>query len=816
MDVVSNCALPVASVVWQPRPAMWMLTVVCKATFLLRPGEAALAREQEPPHEDDQHWHNDARRSLRAACDLIPVKPWADVVLVGHAFAPGGEPMRSLIARLSVGEVDKSIAVFCDRAFGHDGTIYEGQKFSRMPLLYERAAGGPDTVNPVGLRPGMQDAQGRFMVPNLQPPGVKVTSRSDFIAPIGFGPLAPTWPSRREKLGRKGAPGSLRDWYKQPLPEDVDFSCFNHAPQDQQIKELREDARIALENLHAEHPRLVTSLPGVRPRAVLERAMGAAQPLTFRCDTLWIDTDRSVCMLTWRAQVPIEHPQERGRVLVELAPEGAGAGWPGGAMGRAPVASQPRGGEVAETAVPLAPSPEAESVVGTMAPGIVPPADMVLPFAPSGHAPHAPSFGAPPAQSSPRPPSQSSSGWGGAAPPAVSAPPGSVPPGSVPPGSVPPGSAPSLSQSSPSWVMGAPPAPPPPPSRRTRTGSEDSDVFFAPTPPPPPRVVAPVPVDAIPPARESNPWAAEQRSGHPAPPMTVGQLAAHVVSPEVSKVEPASAARSAPAAMSRLEVGTALQFIWYDPEEVPRIRRKPAFQQILRGLEDKPLDAEVDDPAIVRDPMAVEDRREVFEVLTRGEAAEEAELSRALERAVREDGKFVPPLALLAGELHFPFDELERLKATMTTAATFAAGDEVLSAAVEEARGFLSMPHLLSPSAVTEGFTKRIEDAFARVKRSVPQGYLGEQAERVLLERRCYQQRAVFGAVHLRALLQVDGSSRPVPAYLPEDLAKKLPMQARFRAKLIATLELQEDQYEMHPAALRVTALGRLMAAPRA
>ncbi|KYF84491.1 hypothetical protein BE17_52965 [Sorangium cellulosum] len=787
---------------------MWMLTVVCKATFLMRPGEAALAREQEPPHEDDQHWHNDARRSLRAACDLVPVKPWADVVLVGHAFAPGGEPVRSLIARLSVGEVDKSVAVFCDRAFGPDGSLHEGQRFSRLPLVYERAAGGPDTANPVGLRPGMQDAHGRVMVPNLQPPGVKVTSRADFIAPIGFGPLAPTWPSRREKLGRKGAQGSLRDWYKQPLPEDIDFSCFNHAPQDQQLKELRDDARIALENLHAEHPRLVMSLPGVRPRATLERAKGAAQPLTMRCDTLWIDTDRSVCTLTWRAQVPIEHPQERGRVLVELAQAGAGAGWSGGATGRAQMASQPRGLDVAETAVPQAPSSEDEGFGGTMAPGVVPPAELALPFAPAGHAPHAPSFGAPPAQSSPRPLSQSSSGWGAAAGGSAAAPPAAP---------APPGSAPSLGQSSPSWGAGALPVSPPP-SRRTRTGSEDSDVFLAPSPPPPPpRVVAPGPVVPLPPARESSPWTVEPRAGQP-PPMTVGQRAAHVASPEAPQLEPAPApaVHSSSSATPRIEAGAALQFIWYDPEEVPRIRRKSAFQRILRELEGRPLDAEVDDPAIAKDPMAVEDRREVFEVLARGEAADEAGLSGALERAVREDGKFVPPLLLLSGELHLPFDELERLKATMTTAAMFAAGDEALSAAVEEAKSFLNMPHLLSPPAVAEGFTKRIEDAFARAKRSVPPGYLGEQAERVLLERRCYQRRAVFGAAHLRALLQVGGSSRPAPAYLPEDVAKKLPMQARFRARVLASLELQEDQYEAHPAALRVTALGRVVGAPRA
>jgi hypothetical protein len=190
-------------------------------------------------------------------------------------------------------------------------------------------------------------------------------------------------------------------------------------------------------------------------------------------------------------------------------------------------------------------------------------------------------------------------------------------------------------------------------------------------------------------------------------------------------------------------------------------------------------------------------------------------LNAALEAAVRDDGKFVSPLLLVAGELHFHFDELETLKATVTTAAPFAAGDELLSSAIEDARRFLSAPHLLSPPVVTEGVTKRIEEAFGRVKRAVGQGYLEEQTERVLLEKRFYQRREVFGATYLRALLQLGSSSRLVPAYLPEGLAKKLPMFARFRARLLAELCLQEDQYEAHPGALRVTALVRVMAAPR-
>jgi hypothetical protein len=53
-----------------------------------------------------------------------------------------------------------------------------------------------------------------------------------------------------------------------------------------------------------------------------------------------------------------------------------------------------------------------------------------------------------------------------------------------------------------------------------------------------------------------------------------------------------------------------------------------------------------------------------------------------------------------------------------------------------------------------------------------------------------------------------------VPVYLPEAAAKKLPLYQRFKARLIAEVQLAVDQYETHPAALRVLAVGRLVPAP--
>jgi hypothetical protein len=304
-----------------------VLTVVVKATYAIQPVESALAREQEYPNEDDNHWNDDDARSLYSPSDLVPFKPRADVMLVGHAFAPRKEPVRSLVARLVVGEVNKAVEVFGERAWTHDGMLREGPRFVKMPLRYERASGGLDTANPVGMPPeGREDSFGNVPIPNLQPPGMLLAAPGEFIEPTGFGPIAPRWPARAEKLGRHAATWQQGAW-DQPVPEDIDPGYFMAGPRDQQVEQLRPNERIVLENLHPDHARLVTSLPGLAPQAFVERRGAAQHELSLTCDTLWIDTDRSICTATWRGQLPLDHPQQPGRVLIGLAEPGKRLSW---------------------------------------------------------------------------------------------------------------------------------------------------------------------------------------------------------------------------------------------------------------------------------------------------------------------------------------------------------------------------------------------------------------------------------------------------------------------------------------------------------
>ncbi len=373
MDVVSTCPLRVASMVWQPRAGAWALTVVCKATFQLQPGVSPLAELQEAPADDEGHWDGDEARSLRVPCDLVPFKARAEVMLVGHAFAPGGQPARRLVARLAAGAVDKAIEVWCDRIFWQDGQLLEGQPFTRMPLRHERAAGGPD--NPVGMRfDAPPDAHGAVPVPNLQPPGLRVSRRGDTFAPVAFGPVAAGWPGRAGKLGRHAPGWSHARWRERPLPADLDRAYFNAAPPDQQVAAIEPSLRLVLEHLHPEHPRLETELPGVQPLARMTAGGRAGEEIALVADTLWIDTDRGLATVVWRGRVPLGHAAEEGQVTVSM--EGAASAGDVGVTLQVRQEGEPRG-----PALPFAPEEEMPRPAATLLGGR--PGAKPLPFGPA-------------------------------------------------------------------------------------------------------------------------------------------------------------------------------------------------------------------------------------------------------------------------------------------------------------------------------------------------------------------------------------------------------------------------------------------------
>ena len=907
MDVVSLCPFRVGSLLWQPQRGSWNLTVVCKATYDLLPVESRLADEQEYPSEDDNHWNDDDARSLYLPSDLAPFKVRADVMLVGHAFAPGGQPVRSVVARLIVGDVDKAIEVHLDRWWTQDGLLREGSRFSKMPLRYERAAGGPDTSNPVGIRADARpDLYGQTTVANLQQPGMLLADRSDFIEPIGFGPIAPGWPSRRDKLGRHAASFTQTGWQNEPLPPDIDQSYFNAAPRDQQTASLRDNERIILENLHPQHPRLLTSLPGVRPRAFIDRRGAAPQELAMAADTLWIDTDRSLCTLTWRTRVAVEGPTQSGRVVIGMEMVGQRLTFADLERRNAEVIEIDSAELIdQETAdVPALQAQRPAEPGRTARPGLPPPRPSA---GPPPSKPDAPPSDREPGARRPRPNSSTLSmpiqGVGSALPFVASgaqtfpaSPPGALNPSTTEneeTGESPPqggdGSPVWLSkrtrtvatsetsneQASPAWLnqrsatvlqsqsAGLPvlpppavvqPAPVPPPVVQPAAHpppvvptTQIGGPVAPPGPvPPPPAIVSggmargasssgPV-VDSpwagggmdpradplhIPLSPSPNIVAARDASGPSNSAGTTGATAASnaaaaasgpwtPVAPPASVDAPAAAPaiRPAPRGMPAREV---TDLLWYDPEYLGKIRKKPSWKEIFEEIAPKKVEIGFDDEEPPPPPQEELDSRDLFGVLTRGHPVDTQGVDEAIGDAVEDDGTFRPPLILIAGDLSFPFDELEMLKATVTAVSPLIAGDKKLKETVDTVNELMKTTWTQGSGTVAESLTQRVKEAFAQGNRMLPASYLDSHTERILMEQRHYQRRTVFGAVFIRSLLSAFGTQTPIPTYIPDSLSKKLPMFQRLKVRLICEAQGQQDQFESHPSALRVVVLGRVL-----
>ena len=199
--IVSLSPLRAAVFGWRAAQAR-MLTVVCKATYTLRPVESPLAEQQEDPNEGDDHWDDDAEKSLRAPSDLVPSKPRAELMVVGSAFSETGTARPRLPVRVIVGELDKALAVIGDRAMLPDGSVGDPAPFTKMALRWERAAGGPGTSNPVGVRAEI-DAYGKRTLPNVVPLDTSSASAID-LEPVGLGPIAVALAAPRGAASRRG------------------------------------------------------------------------------------------------------------------------------------------------------------------------------------------------------------------------------------------------------------------------------------------------------------------------------------------------------------------------------------------------------------------------------------------------------------------------------------------------------------------------------------------------------------------------------------------------------------------------------------
>jgi hypothetical protein len=225
---------------------VWLVAVKC--TFDIKPdGSLEVSAAQPPVLRVPEYNGEPGQSSLKYEADLVLTKTTTDIIVIGHAYPPGGRAATEVDTGFRVGPVQKVLRIFGDRTWSRFG-VSEPQPFVKMPLLFERAFGGVDRRsayaerdwdprNPVGT--GFAVARDHITgvrLPNIEYPNEPVTAWRQRPRPAGVGVVGPHWQPRA------GFAGTYDDkWLKerQPLlPDDFDERFFQCAPQDQQAPEF--------------------------------------------------------------------------------------------------------------------------------------------------------------------------------------------------------------------------------------------------------------------------------------------------------------------------------------------------------------------------------------------------------------------------------------------------------------------------------------------------------------------------------------------------------------------------------------------------
>ncbi len=260
----------------------------------------------------------------------------------------------------------------------------------------------------------------------------------------------------------------------------------------------------------------------------------------------------------------------------------------------------------------------------------------------------------------------------------------------------------------------------------------------------------------------------------------------------------------------------AIQLLWLDPKCPARVRREPRFKPVLAAIDELPLDPILDDPDGPGDLADREDRRDS---LRDPDARSGHRPGGHDERAGRRRGRLDCP-ARRPGR---GGDSASSSTSWRPSRRRFSAATSVAEPQVGKltalAQAFLGAPCMAFGPAVAAALTARIRAAVIAAapekQRPIVAGDLDAEVKRGLLDAQAFQRRRLFGAPHVRALWEAEGSSigdgPPVPVYLPEALAGALPRAERLRVRVLAFVHPAIDEDEGSAVALRAVAVALVM-----
>ncbi|MEM1412464.1 MAG: DUF2169 domain-containing protein [Pseudomonadota bacterium] len=240
MEQINRTPYAMEATVILDREGNETLLVVLKGTFQFDQRATQLAEQQAPITYGDEYHGDPTTTSLRAASDLLPLRPQTGVTLTGHAVCAGGT-VGQMNVGIKVGDLQQIAVVYGDREGFQN--VDKPEPFERMPLTWENAYGGFDHShdkekhhdafqdNPVGrgffARKSKRASQS-VPLPNVENPSQTLRSPHDDTSAVGFGPIPPSWLARRQYAGTYD-----QQWEEQRfplLPLDFDVRFLQAAP----------------------------------------------------------------------------------------------------------------------------------------------------------------------------------------------------------------------------------------------------------------------------------------------------------------------------------------------------------------------------------------------------------------------------------------------------------------------------------------------------------------------------------------------------------------------------------------------------------
>jgi hypothetical protein len=285
LRIANDTPFSVATLRWPDVDNKPKLTIVVKVTLVMpREGEELRPTPKQLPVFNNDIMTDAKPPSVRFESDLVPFKPCTDVVLVGRAYAPEGNPVTETVAGVRVGQLRHGVAVIGDRKWQtqllEKPTISYTQPFLTMDLVYERAFGGFDKTagmyckeNHVGTgfigKRSAERVEG-LNLPNLEDPRNLISAWNSWPRPAGFGFYGRSWAPR---LAYAGTYDEKYMKERHPsLPTDFSYRFFNGAHPDLQVGGyLRGDEEVDLLNVCPGASRVHFRLPNLQPKITVER-----------------------------------------------------------------------------------------------------------------------------------------------------------------------------------------------------------------------------------------------------------------------------------------------------------------------------------------------------------------------------------------------------------------------------------------------------------------------------------------------------------------------------------------------------------------